>query len=260
MLWLGDMELESRKIQLGRGLRSAFVVLIIGLFLAFFFLNIYSLPPKIPFEKWYGNWPAVFMATGVFLFFIFFLTRPRTPREWRGAGLTGAFFISLFTEMFGIPLTVYLLAPALGVKQGIYGMHESHLWAYLLSLSGVVNMETGLYVVMVFSTGLLLLGFTLLALGWKEVFRGENALVTNGLYAKLRHSQYLGLVLIVVAFLIQWPTLLTLFLAPFLIARYVILAKEEDVELEGKFGDDFKRYRKAVPGFIPFFAARGAKN
>lgn len=241
---------QEIQLKMRRGLRIAFVAFTIGLFLAFFCLNLYSLPPKVPFEKWYGNWLAVAMATAAFLFFFYFLTRPRKPKEWRGAGLTTAFFISLFTEMFGIPLTIYLLAPLLGVEPKVFGMHESHLWAYLLSRTGVMNIETGVYVFMIVSTALLVLGFSLLSLGWKEVYRGEGQLVTSGLYTRIRHPQYLGLILIIIAFLIQWPTLLTLLLAPFLIIRYVLLAKEEDKELEEKFGEDFRHYEKRVPGFI----------
>jgi len=205
----------------------------------------------VPFEKWYGNWPAVVATSVVFLVFLFFLTRPRRPKEWKGAGLTAAFFISLFTEMFGIPLTIYLLAPMLGVEPGTFGMYESHLWAYLLSRTGVLDLKAGVYLVMLISSALLVLGFSLLALGWRKVYRGQGELVTTGLYAKLRHPQYLGLILIVVAFLIMWPTILTILLAPFLIARYFFLAKEEDRELERQFGDKFARYRDSVPGFIP---------
>ena len=239
-----------------KALQIGFVVFTIGLFLAFFFLNLYSLPPKTPFNKWYGNWPAVVIVTVLFLFFIFFLTRPRRPKEWRGASLTSAFFISLFTEMFGIPLTIYLLAPLLGVEPRMFGMHESHLWAYLLSRTGAMALQSGVYLVMVASTALLVLGFSFLALGWKEVYRGKGELVTTGLYARARHPQYLGLILIVIAFLIQWPTLLTLLLAPFLIARYILLAKEEDRELEEKFGEDFRNYKEQVPGFCPRVAIR----
>jgi len=224
-------------------LRIGFVIFTIGVFLIGFWLTVTNPSANAPFERWYGNWPGVVTATIIFLFFIFFLTRPRRPKDWRGTGLTTAFFLSLFTEMFGIPLTIYLLAPLWGVEPRMFGMHESHLWAYPLSRTGVMDLETGVYLVMVVSTGLLVLGFTLLALGWKEVYRGQGELVTTGIYAKLRHPQYLGLILIVIAFLIQWPTLLTVLLAPFLVARYIHLAKEEDEELAEKFGEDFRRYQ-----------------
>jgi len=203
------------------------------------------------FDQWYGNWPAVLTTSTFFLLFLFFLTRPRRPKEWKGAGLTAAFFISLFTEMFGIPLTIYLLAPLLGVDPKLFGMHESHLWAYLLSRTGIISLETGVALVMVLSTGIIIFGFILLAMGWKKVYRGGSVLVTDGLYGRLRHPQYLGLILLVVAFLIMWPTILTILLAPFLIVRYILLAREEDRELEKKFGEDFRRYRETVPAFIP---------
>ena len=206
---------------------------------------------NMSFEKWYGDWTAVFLITAVFLFFLFFLTRPRKPKEWRGAGLTSAFFISLFTEMFGIPLTIYVLAPVLGVKPKSFGMYESHLWAYLLSRTGIISLKGSVSIVMILSTGLLILGFILLANGWKKVYRGGSKLVTDGLYARVRHPQYLGLIVIVIAFLIMWPTILTVLLAPFLIAGYVLLAREEDRDLEEKFGDDFKHYRDTVPAFVP---------
>ena len=56
-----------------------------------------------PFERWYGNWRAVLIATGLFTLFLLGFSRPRRRMEWRNAGLYSAFLISLFTEMFGVP-------------------------------------------------------------------------------------------------------------------------------------------------------------
>lgn len=232
------------------------VQVVIVVFLIRFALMDYSSAITNPeenmsFDKWYGNWPTVIMITAVFLFFLFFLTRPRKPKEWKGAGLTAAFFISLFTEMFGVPFTIFLLAPLLGVDPTFFGMYESHLWAYLLSRTGLIGLEAGVSIVMLLSTGLIVLGFILLAKGWKKVYQGASVLVTDGLYGRLRHPQYVGLILLVIAFLIMWPTILTILLAPFLIGRYILLAREEDRELEKEFGEDFTRYRETVPAFIP---------
>ena len=211
------------------------------------------------FDQWYGNWPVVLAISIFFLLFFFFLTRPRRPKEWKGAGLAAAFFISLFTEMFGIPLTIYLLAPLIGVSPRAFGMYESHLWAYLLSRTRLMSLKDGVAVVMVLSSGIIILGFILLAKGWKKVYRGEGDLVTDGLYGRLRHPQYVGLILLIVAFLIMWPTILTILLAPFLIGRYILLAREEDRELETEFGEDFRRYKEMVPGFMPVLVKHGTQ-
>ncbi len=232
-------------------IQAAIIVILIRFAFGDFVSTLHSPEEFVSFDQWYGNWPVVLTTSVFFLLFLFFLTRPRRPKEWKGAGLTAAFFISLFTEMFGIPLTIYLLAPLLGVDPKLFGVYESHLWAYLLSRTGIISLGAGVSIVMFLSTVLIVLGFVLLARGWKKVYRGESVLVTDGLYARLRHPQYLGLILIVVAFLIMWPTILTILLAPFLIAKYILLAREEDRELEKEFGEDFRRYRERVAAFIP---------
>jgi len=93
---------------------------------------------------------------------------------------------------------------------------------------------------------------TLLAVGWATVYGGRKRLVTGGIYRYLRHPQYLGLILIVLAFNIQWPTLPTLLMAPVLIVRYVRLARHEDEELAARFGPRFRAYAARTAAFIPW--------
>ncbi|MBI2552980.1 MAG: isoprenylcysteine carboxylmethyltransferase family protein [Candidatus Rokubacteria bacterium] len=207
-------------------------------------------PQNMPFEAWYGNWPGVLLVTALFTLFVLGFLRPRRRGEWRNAGLATAFFISLFSEMFGIPLTIYLLAPFLGLPPWAFGMNESHLWAFALDRLGLLPLHLGVSLVMVLSMGLIGIGVGLVAVGWATVYRGRGQLVTNGIYRHLRHPQYLGLILVVLGFNIQWPTLPTLLMAPVLIVMYVRLARREDEELATFFGGAFLDYAARTPAFL----------
>jgi len=236
-----------------RMIRWGLVGLVVGGSVWLFVRTVRDVPGahSLPYEHWYGNWPAVLLATALFIVFLFGFTRPRRRAEWRNAGLCTAFFISLFTEMFGIPLTIYLLAPLLKLPPWIFGHNESHLWAFALDRLGLLPLQLGVYLVMVVSIGLLTIGVGLLAVGWATVYRGGARLVTHGIYRYLRHPQYLGLILIVLAFNIQWPTLPTLLMAPALIIMYVRLARWEDEEMATFFGEAFLDYSARTPAFIP---------
>ena len=59
----------------------------------------------------------------------------------------------------------------------------------------------------------------------------------------MRHPQYVGFVLIMFGFLVQWPTLVTLVMFPILVTMYFLLAKREEREAEVEFGQAWRDYR-----------------
>jgi methanethiol S-methyltransferase len=96
-------------------------------------------------------------------------------------------------------------------------------------------------------------GFILLSAAWKVLYdaQSRHTLATTGIYQYVRHPQYVGFIVIMLGFLLQWPTLLTLLMFPVLVVMYVKLARMEEREALAEFGAEYERYMCAVPGFIP---------
>lgn len=199
---------------------------------------------------WYGNWGTVVFAVLLFSAFVVGFLRPFKRRDWRGLGIAEAYLVALFTEMFGLPLTIYLLGSVLGFEVGFSGL-EGHPWATLLDRLGLLSQAQGMALVMGISIVLILAGLALMAGGWWQVWRAKGELVTGGLYAWMRHPQYTGFIAIIIAFLIQWPTIITLIMFPILMVTYRWLARREEAELQAKFGERYAAYRGRVPMFFP---------
>ncbi len=70
------------------------------------------------------------------------------------------------------------------------------------------------------------------------------------------HPQYLGFIAIMVGFLVQWPTILTLAMFPFLVLMYVRLARAEERDAVETFGDLYRQYAAATPAWIPKVGSR----
>lgn len=213
-----------------------------------------TMPPMVhslAYERWYGNWRDVLIVSGVFLAFVLGFAWPRSGGQWRNAGVYSAFLISLFVEMFGIPLTLFVVAPLLDLRALDFGMNESHLWAYFLGRAGLMPLAAGVHLVMTVSMALIAVGLALVAVGWAQVFGARHELRTTGIYRFIRHPQYLGLIVAIVGLIVQWPTIPTLLMAPVLVVMYVRQARREDEDLLARFGDAFTAYASRVPAFVP---------
>ncbi len=202
----------------------------------------------------YGNWILVTANVVFFLAFIFAFLPRMKKRDWRSTGIYSAFIVALFTEMYGIPLTIYALSSVFGVSIG-FSDAEGHLFANLLSGLGIGDLGTWVVFVMALSTIIILIGLWLIFAGWQKVHKSRG-LATEGIYAYVRHPQYLGIILITLALLIQWPTLITLAMWPILFLMYYRLARREERELEARFGKEYSRYKQRVPMFLPSLRAR----
>jgi protein-S-isoprenylcysteine O-methyltransferase Ste14 len=192
-----------------------------------------------------GQWSYVvlwFLIWAVFLLFTpFYKKSQRKP-----SGVYLAFMVAMAFEMFGIPMSMYILAWIFGRT-----LPDGILWGH--TLYGYIGL-TGMYI----GTALMLIGVALVVLGWNMVYRrywrkeaGHGELVTEGIYAYIRHPQYTGFLLITLGMLFDWATLPMLVMWPIMAALYYRLAKKEEGDMEAEFGQQYAGYRRRTGMFLP---------
>ena len=199
----------------------------------------------------YGLWFLVGFNSVLFILFAVSFFHPKSKRDWRVLGGFSAFIVALFTEMYGYPLTVYLLTgPFAGLIPGVNLSHnDGHLWNDLIGWKGDPHLSPFHLASYLFIGG----GFWLIATAWRILFEAQKQqkLALTGAYARIRHPQYTGLILIMAGFLLQWPTLATLVMFPVLLYVYRRLAIREEREVRSEFGAAYDAYAAKTPRFLP---------
>jgi len=179
------------------------------------------------------------------------LFHPRDRSDWGVVGGMWAFLVALYAEMYGVPLTVYLLEGPLGSHFPLLRttFAGGHIWNDLIGWRGTPQLSPfhlASYVA-------LAAGFWLTGIGWAALWRAARAdsLATDGPYARIRHPQYVGFILVMSGFLLQWPTIPTLAMFPLLVGSYRRLARREECHQAARFGAEWDAYIAAVPRWWP---------
>jgi hypothetical protein len=126
----------------------------------------------------YGLWFLVVINSAIFIIFAFSFARPRSARDWRSFGAFSAFIVALFTEMYGFPLTIYLLSGWIAKRYpglDLFSHEAGHLWHTLLRWEGDPHFDPLhlLSIVLIFG------GFLLLGSAWKRYSMRHSAVTTS---------------------------------------------------------------------------------
>jgi len=136
-------------------------------------------------ESAYGLWGLVIINSLVFIIFAFSFAKPQTTRDWRSFGMFSAFIVALFVEMYGFPLTIYLLSGWLAQNYPQLDplAHDSgHLWHTLLRMQGNPHFD----ILHILSSVLIFGGFWLLSAAWKVLYAAQRGgtIASTGPYAR----------------------------------------------------------------------------
>ncbi|MDO9546648.1 MAG: isoprenylcysteine carboxylmethyltransferase family protein [Pelolinea sp.] len=81
--------------------------------------------------------------------------------------------------------------------------------------------------------------------------RPEPVMITEGMFSKVRHPIYLGVMIVYVGILLITRSLLGAIVFIFVMILYNWLAKHEEKLMLGIFGDTYQEYIRQVPMWLP---------
>jgi protein-S-isoprenylcysteine O-methyltransferase Ste14 len=158
--------------------------------------------------------------------------------------------------MYGFPLTIYLLSGWLQSrfpKLSLTSHDAGHLWWTLLGIKGDPHSNPLHLLSNIFILG----GLVLLAAAWHVLYQAQRShkLAVTGPYRVIRLPQDIAFIIIMLGFLLQWPTILTLAMFPILVVMYVRLARYEERQAAAEFGEQYAAYAARTPGFFPHWGS-----
>lgn len=193
-----------------------------------------------------GQWEIALIMIIIVSWILYKYIVPENYKEWRNAGLVQAFIIALYAEMYGFPLTIYILTSFLGID--IAWLHiRGHLWGTLLGFG-----DSGAMIEMFLGYSIIFTGLILISKGWFLIYKAQpkGELVTSGIYQYIRHPQYTGLFIALFGQLVHWPTIITLVLFSIIICAYYRLSLKEEKAMLLKYGEVYRKYQQEVPMFF----------
>ncbi len=149
----------------------------------------------------------------------------------------------LFFSMVGVFYTPWLILTDLPLANKI--------------INGIIRLpNNGFYSVLEYlGYALIAAGLTVYSIGLYQLLSHvtkKRTLLTEGLYAVVRHPQYLGIFMWTLGFAISGWRLINYLMWLTLCYSYVLLAEHEETELDKKFGKEYALYKGEVPFMIPY--------